>query len=65
MKKILKLKKRHPNNVFHIQKHCITVVAKEFELSKEELKEFNSKGVQAWVEEVKKEIKKSAKKEKK
>lgn len=57
MKKILKLKKRHPNNQIRLGSHTITNAAKEFELNQDELKELSSVGGVAWITEIIKEEK--------
>lgn len=62
MKLILKLKKRHPSNKIRLGKHMITHAADEYELSAEEMAELKTAGPQAWIMEVKKEVKKPAKK---
>jgi len=63
VKKILKLKKRHPKKEMRMGRHIISMTAKEFDLNDEELKELTSKGGKAWFMEVKKAPKKEAKKE--
>ena len=54
MKKVLKIKKRHPVGRFLLGRHAVGMVAKEFDLNEAELKELETAGPKAWLEEVKK-----------
>lgn len=65
MKKVLKLKKVHPKKAFRLGKHVVTHIAQEFDLSKDEVKELESKGCKHWICEAKLAPKKKVVKEEK
>jgi len=65
MKKMLKLKRPHPNKKFRIGRHVVTHAPVEFDLNEKELKELDSVGCQKWISVVGEEEKAPKKKTKK